>query len=298
MRCCWAKNDLLHDPFPFEESDPMTATRLTKALCTAALTASLCACLQGCPLLVVGAAGGGALVATDRRSVGAQTEDREIQAKAQSMFIGDMPDEAHMDVTVFNRRVLLTGEVPTEQDKRKAEAIVRTIDNVHGIINELTIGPPSSFTARSSDAYITSKVKAALFTEKDLSSNYFKVVSEGGKVYLMGLVTQAEGDKGADTVSRVTGVVQVVKVFQYISPADAQRLSLGGDRDAVSSSAPATTTAPLDSGPTSAPAPDDGVTTGAVPDSGVSSQSIDTQPPAPVKNASPVLPGNPKQTGQ
>ncbi len=274
----------------------MTVTRLTKALCTAALTASLCACLQGCPLLVVGAAGSGALVATDRRSVGAQTEDREIQAKAQSMFIGDMPDEAHMDVTVFNRRVLLTGEVPTEEDKRKAEAIVRTIDNVHGIINELTVGPPSSFSTRSSDAYITSKVKAALFTEKDLSSNYYKVVTESGKVYLMGLVTQAEGDKGADTVSRVTGVVQVVKVFQYISQADAQRLSLGGDQNAAAASGVPAADAPT--GAASAPAPDDGVTTGAVPDSGVTSQPIDTQAPAPVKNASPVQPGNPNKAGQ
>jgi osmotically-inducible protein OsmY len=291
------KNDLLHDPFLFEESDPMTVTRLTKALCTAALTASLCACLQGCPLLVVGAAGGGALVATDRRSVGAQTEDREIQAKAQSMFIGDMPDEAHMDVTVFNRRVLLTGEVPTDDDKRKAEAIVRTIDNVHGIINELTVGPPSSFSTRSSDAYITSKVKAALFTEKDLSSNYYKIVTESGKVYLMGLVTQAEGDKGADVVSRVTGVVQVVKVFQYISPADAQRLSLGGDQNAAAASGVPAANAPAGA-PASAPAPDDGVTTGAVPDSSVVSQPIDTQAPAPVKNASPVQPGNPNKAGQ
>jgi osmotically-inducible protein OsmY len=153
----------------------MIASRLTKALSMAALTASLCAMLQGCPLIVVGAAGGGALMATDRRSVGAQTEDREIQAKSQSMFIGDMPDEAHMDVTVFNRRVLLTGEVPTPESKLKAEAIVRTIPNVQGIINELTVGPPSSFTARSNDAYITSKVKTALFTEKDLGSNFFKV---------------------------------------------------------------------------------------------------------------------------
>jgi osmotically-inducible protein OsmY len=291
MRCCSATNDLPHDPFPFEENDPMTVTRLSKALCTAALAASLCACLQGCPLLVVGAAGGGALVATDRRSVGAQTEDREIQAKTQSMFIGDLPDDAHMDVTVFNRRVLLTGEVPNDESKRKAEAIVRTIDNVQGIINELTIGPPSEFTSRSSDAYITSKVKAALFTEKDLSSNYFKVVTEGGKVYLMGLVTPAEGDKGADVVSRVTGVVQVVKVFQYITPDEARRLSLGQGDNAASGTSSGGAPAAAPAAP--APAPDDGVTTGAIPDSGVSSQSIDTQPPAPVKNASPVLPGNP-----
>jgi BON domain len=196
-------------------------------------------------------------------------------------------------VTVFNRRVLLTGEVPSDADKRKAEAIVRTIDNVQGIINELTVGPPSAFSVRSSDAYITSKVKAALFTEKDLSSNYFKVVTEGGKVYLMGLVTSAEGDKGADTVSRVTGVVQVVKVFQYISPAEAQRLSLGGGQNGAGSGTSATT-APADGAVVSAPPVDEGVTTGAVPDSGVTSQSIDSQAPAPVKNASPVLPGNPK----
>ncbi|MEJ0003515.1 MAG: BON domain-containing protein [Pararobbsia sp.] len=268
----------------------MTATRLTKALCTAALATSLCACLQGCPLLVVGAAGGGALVATDRRSIGAQTEDREIQAKAQSMFIGDLPDDAHTDVTVFNRRVLLTGEVPNAGSKAQAESIVRTINNVQGIINELTIGPPSSFTSRSSDAYITSKVKAALFTEKDLSSNYFKVVTESGKVYLMGLVTPEEGNKGADVVSRVTGVVQVVKVFQYITPEEARRLSLGEPNQAGAASGVSAASAPG-----AAAVPDDGVTTGAVPDSGISAQPIDTQAPAPVKNASPVQPGNPNK---
>ncbi|CAM2138281.1 hyperosmotically inducible periplasmic protein [Pararobbsia alpina] len=271
----------------------MIATRLTKALCTAALTASLCAMLQGCPLIVAGAAGGGALVATDRRSVGAQTEDREIQAKTQSMFIGDLPDDAHMDVTVFNRRVLLTGEVPTQESKTKAEAIVRTIDNVQGIINELTVGPPSSFTARSSDAYITSKVKAALFTEKDLGSNFFKVVTEGGRVYLMGLVTPTEGEHGADVASRVTGVVQVIKVFQYITPDDAKRLSLGEPPSPDSPSAASGAAAPAT---TPAPAPDSGVTTGAVPDSGIKSQSLDQQAPAPVMNSSPVQPGNPNKS--
>ncbi|RKP45306.1 BON domain-containing protein [Pararobbsia silviterrae] len=275
----------------------MIATRLTKALCAAALTASLCVMLEGCPLVVVGAAGGGALMATDRRSVGAQTEDREIQAKTQSMFIGDMPDEAHMDVTVFNRRVLLTGEVPTPEAKAKAEAITRTIDNVQGIINELTVGPPSSFTARSNDAYITSKVKAALFTEKDLGSNFFKVVTEGGRVYLMGLVTPTEGDRGADAASRVTGVVQVVKVFQYITPEEAQRLSLGTppSPDGASGASGANAPAPVQAAP--APEPDAGVTTGAVPDGNVQSQSIDQkQAPAPVMNSSPVQPGNPNKT--
>ena len=268
----------------------MIATRLTKALSMAALTASLCGMLQGCPLIVVGAAGGGALMATDRRSVGAQTEDREIQAKSQSMFIGDMPDEAHMDVTVFNRRVLLTGEVPTPESKLKAEAIVRTIPNVQGIINELTVGPPSSFTARSNDAYITSKVKTALFTEKDLGSNFFKVVTEGGRLYLMGLVTPTEGDRGADVASRVTGVVQVIKVFQYISPDEAKRLSLGQPPSPDNGNGAATSAPPAQA---PAPAPDDGVTTGAVPDSGIKSQSIDQQAPAPVMNSSPVQPGNP-----
>ncbi|HTJ95200.1 MAG TPA: BON domain-containing protein [Pararobbsia sp.] len=273
----------------------MIATRLTKALCTAALTASLCAMLQGCPLLVVGAAGGGALVATDRRSVGAQTEDREIQAKTQSMFIGDLPDDAHTDVTVFNRRVLLTGEVPTQEAKAKAEAIVRTINNVQGIINELTVGPPSSFTTRSNDAYITSKVKAALFTEKNLGSNFFKVVTESGRLYLMGLVTPAEGEKGADVASRVTGVVQVIKVFQYITPDEANRLSLGQPPSPDGASGASATS---DAAPAVAPAPspDSEVTTGAVPDSGIKSQSIDQQAPAPVMNSSPVQPGNPNKS--
>src|ERR1700733_8884320 len=109
----------------------MTAIRVRKVLLAAALAAGLVASLNGCALVLIGgAAAGGTLIATDRRTLGAQTEDREIEGKAISQLNGDLPDKSHVDVMAFNRRVLLTGEVPDERTKQYAEAIVRGINNV------------------------------------------------------------------------------------------------------------------------------------------------------------------------
>jgi osmotically-inducible protein OsmY len=248
-----------------------------KTLLAAVLAAGLAASLQGCALLLVGAVGGGTMMAADRRTLGAQTEDREIQVKALDRLNHNLPDQTHIDVTVYNRRVLLTGEVPNEQIKRQAETIVRDLNNVNGIINELAIDGASSMSTRANDSYIVSKVKASLVQARDISANSFKVTVERGNVYLMGLVTRAEGDRGADIASRVRGVSRVVKVFQYIRPDDTKAI------------APVTTVAPN-------PPPDTGAnlgaTVGAIPDSGVSSQPLDAQPPAPVSNST-VHPVNP-----
>ena len=140
-----------------------------------------------------GAVGGGTLVATDRRTLGAQTEDREIQVKAMSRIGESLPDEAHVNVTVFNRRVLLTGEVPGDQWKQKAEEVVRGMNNVNSIVNELAIQGASSFSSRTNDAYLETRVKTAMVGEKNISANNYKVVCERGSVYLMGLVTRDEG---------------------------------------------------------------------------------------------------------
>ncbi|PLZ02284.1 BON domain-containing protein [Burkholderia sp. WAC0059] len=251
---------------------------LTRTTLAIGLATGLAATLQGCVLALAGAAGGTALVATDRRTVGAQTEDREIQVKALSDLGNNLPDGSHTNVAVFNQRVLITGEVPDIASKQKAESIVRNIPNVHSIVNELAVQPASSFGSRSNDAYLEGRVKTSLIAQKGISANNFKVVSERGVVYLMGLVTVNEGNLGADAASRVPGVVQVVKVFQYISP------------DAVAN-APAASSAPV-----AAPAPADaasaGPVVGAVPDSSVSSRPLDQQPPAPVTNSSPVQPGS------
>ncbi|WP_404604166.1 BON domain-containing protein [Caballeronia udeis] len=262
----------------------MKKTRVRSTLARATLLASLLSgvalTLQGCPLVVIGAmggaVGGGTLVATDRRTLGAQTEDREIQVKAKSRIGESLPDQAHVSVTVFNRRVLLTGEVPADQWKQKAEEVVRGINNVNSIVNELAIQGASSLSSRTNDAYLESRVKGALVGEKDLRANYYKVVCERGTVYLMGLVTREEGNAGANVAAQVPGVAQVVKVFQYIKPEEAQALSAAAASGASAAAAPANSDA----------------TVGAVPDSSVSSTPLDVQAPAPVKNSD-VHPGNP-----
>ncbi|CAH2813355.1 MAG: Uncharacterized protein YraP [Candidatus Burkholderia crenata] len=207
----------------------MKKTRVRSTLARATLLASLLSgvalTLQGCPLVVIGAMGGGTLVATDRRTLGAQTEDREIQVKAKSRIGESLPDQAHVSVTVFNRRVLLTGEVPADQWKQKAEEVVRGINNLNSIVNELAVQGASSLSSRTNDAYLESRVKGALVGEKDLRANYYKVVCERGTVYLMGLVTREEGNAGANVAAQVPGVAQVVKVFQYIKLEEAQALS-------------------------------------------------------------------------
>jgi osmotically-inducible protein OsmY len=190
------------------------------------LLAGTISVLQGCPLLIVGAAGGGALVATDRRSVGTQTEDREIQIKAKLQLSNGLPDSAHLNVAVVHNNVLLTGEVPDDVAKRHAEEMVRGIENVKNVIDETAVSPPSSFGSRSNDAYLEGRVKTALIAEKDISANDFKVVSERATIYLMGLVTEQEGAQGALVASQVPGVMRVVKVFRYITPEEARQLSL------------------------------------------------------------------------
>lgn len=260
----------------------MTATRVRKTLTLAVLAVGLTASLQGCGLLLLGGAAGGTIVAVDRRTLGAQTEDREIQIKASSRISDALPDSAHVNVTVYNRRVLLTGEVPDDASKQKAEAIVRDINNVSSIANELAIQPASSFSSRTSDTYISSKVQAALIGNKDISSNYYKWTTERGTVYLMGLVTRDEGNRGADVVSRVTGVKQVVKLFQYIKPDEARTLATTQASGAAAASAPS-----------AAADQSSEATVGAVPPSSISSQPLDQQPPAPVSDSA-IKPGNPK----
>ncbi|CAH2771136.1 MAG: Uncharacterized protein YraP [uncultured Caballeronia sp.] len=255
---------------------------LARATLLASLLSSVALTLQGCPLVVIGAmggaVGGGTLVATDRRTLGAQTEDREIQVKAKSRIGESLPDQAHVSVTVFNRRVLLTGEVPADQWKQKAKEVVRGINNVNSIVNELAVQGASSLSSRTNDAYLESRVKGALVGEKDLRANYYKVVCERGTVYLMGLVTREEGNAGANVAAQVPGVAQVVKVFQYIKPEEAQALSVTAASDASAAAAPV-------------PANSD-ATVGKVPDSSVSSTPLDVQAPTPVKNSD-VHPGNP-----
>ncbi|WP_374581296.1 BON domain-containing protein [Pseudoduganella sp.] len=190
------------------------ARPLTLAVAAAVLASTT---LSACAPLLVGGAVAGTIAATDRRTLGAQTEDKSIVVKAELKMPNITGKGSHVNVNSFNRRVLLTGEVPDDETKAKVEREVRAIEGVVNVTNELEVGFSSSYTSRSNDALITSKVKLSLADAKDISANTFKVVTEKGAVYLMGRVTQREGAQAADIARGVAGVTKVVKVFEYIS---------------------------------------------------------------------------------
>jgi len=173
--------------------------------------------LQGCVAVVVGGAVMGTLAATDRRTFGAQTEDKAIVLKGEMAVKRALGDAAHVNVNSFNRVALLTGEVADAQARATAEKEVKAIQGVLAVQNELLVSGLSNFSARSSDVVITTKVIASIVDTKDLYSSAFKVVTEAGTVFLMGRVTHREGDLAARVAAGVNGVRKVVKVFEYIT---------------------------------------------------------------------------------
>jgi osmotically-inducible protein OsmY len=191
--------------------------KVQRPLVMSVLCGAMLASLSGCVALVAGGAISGTLAASDRRTFGAQTEDQSIQFKAANRLRNTIGDAGHINVNSFNRRVLITGEVPDEASKATAEREVRAVEGVISVTNELEVAGLSSYTSRSSDAIITTKVKASLVDMKDISANSYQVVTERGVVYLQGRVTQREGQIGADVARGVSGVTKVVKVFEYIT---------------------------------------------------------------------------------
>jgi len=192
----------------------------TNALRAAALAAALAACnlLGACaPLIVGGAVLGGTLMATDRRTSGAQVEDQAIELKSTNRIRDALGDRGHVGITSYNRVVLITGEVNNEADKAAAEQAVQRVENVKSTVNELEIMGPSSLTSRSNDAILSSKVKATFVDAKDVFANAFKVVTERGTVYLMGRVTDREANRATELARSVSGVQKVVRLFEIIT---------------------------------------------------------------------------------
>ncbi|WP_238552005.1 BON domain-containing protein [Herminiimonas sp. CN] len=196
-----------------------------RPLATAILCVSVLASLQGCVGMVVGGAVMGTLAATDRRTLGAQTEDKAIVVKGETRIPNLIGDAGHVNVTSFNRRVLLTGEVRDAQTKAAVEREAQAIEGVKAVVNELEIAGPTSFTSRSNDTLITGKIKASFVDAQDMYANSVKVVTERGNVYLLGRVTQREGERAGNIASGVAGVQRVVKVFEYISEDELRSLS-------------------------------------------------------------------------
>jgi osmotically-inducible protein OsmY len=199
---------------------------LTRLACSIGAAVLLSGALTACvgPLIVGGAMVGGTLVATDRRTSGAQLDDEAIELRAASQIRSNLGTRVRVSVTSYNRQVLLTGEVPNLQDKQRVEQVVKQVDSVAAVVNELAVLNSPSLMDRSADALITGRIKAMLLDARDLQSNAFKVVTERGTTYLMGRVTQREADRATEVVRATPGVQKVVRIFEIISEQELQRL--------------------------------------------------------------------------
>ncbi|MEI6302008.1 MAG: BON domain-containing protein [Betaproteobacteria bacterium] len=173
--------------------------------------------LQACVPIAVGVgAGATVLVATDRRTSGAYIEDEGIENKALSRINDKYKDGAHINVTSYNRTVLLTGEVATAEVKADIEKLASEVANVKSVVNEVQIAPITTMSVRTNDSYLTSKVKARFVDANKFSANHVKVVTEAGTVFLLGMVTRKEGDDATEIARTTGGVTKVVKLFEYI----------------------------------------------------------------------------------
>jgi osmotically-inducible protein OsmY len=202
---------------------------MRRSMASVVLCGVVATSLQGCVEMAIGTAVMGTLAATDRRTFGAQTEDRAIVFKANRRMPGVVGDAGNVNVNSFNRKVLLTGEVRDEQMKAAVEREVAAIEGVESIINDLAIAGIASLTSRSNDTLITGKVKASFVDTKDLYANSIKVVTERGTVYLMGRVTPREADLATEVTRGVSGVQKVVKMFEYINDDELKRLTYTQD---------------------------------------------------------------------
>jgi osmotically-inducible protein OsmY len=181
------------------------------------------ATLGGCaPLVVGGAMVGGALVAADRRSVGIQVEDEAIESRINRAIAERVPREsANVTVTSYNRRVLLTGEATTAPVREQIEALAKGAENVRAVENDIFVAPLTTVAQRNNDLAIAARLQAALLADPAVPSTAIETVTQRGIVYLMGRVTEAEGEAAARVAARVQGVQRVVKVFDFLTEAEA-----------------------------------------------------------------------------
>ena len=192
----------------------MTASEICLAVAALAVATQL----GGCAAAVGAGAVAGTVAVHDRRSTGTFVDDELIEWRVLKSLSEERElwQQSHINVTSYNNMVLLSGEVPTEPMKRTAESAARTHPQVRGVFNELVIAAPSSLLSRSSDTVITGKVKTTLLGQKEALATRVKVVTEGGTVFLLGLITRAEAEDITEVTRRVGGVQRVVKLFEYL----------------------------------------------------------------------------------
>ena len=172
--------------------------------------------LQGCAALAIGGIAGTVVMSQDRRTVGTITEDAGIEMKSVTRLGQKLKEGVHINATSYNRMLLLTGEVPDTASREEAERIARSVENVRGVYNELAVSGVSSYTVRSNDSVITTKVKSRVLDSKSVNGIHVKVITENSVVYLMGLVKKEEANDATEIARTTSGVQKVVRVFEYI----------------------------------------------------------------------------------
>ncbi|MCU7836415.1 MAG: BON domain-containing protein [gamma proteobacterium symbiont of Taylorina sp.] len=177
--------------------------------------------LSGCTAAVIGGVAAGTSVALDKRTTGDYVEDQNIKMKFTHLYYQDdlLNEKSHINVTSYNLHVLITGEVESKKQKQALSKIAENIKNIRQYYNEVVIGQPTSFTSRSNDSYLTGKIKTSVFTSmSELDGAQVKVVTENGSVFLMGLVTQKQGNQITEITRTTQGVKRVIKLFEYVDP--------------------------------------------------------------------------------
>ncbi len=178
---------------------------LNRTLCSLLAAAALAAGLSACAPLVVGGAVVGTMMAVDRRTTGTQVEDEGIELRSANRLSELLGDRGHVNVTSFNRQVLLTGEVPSAQDRQRVEQVVLGVENVRSVVNDLAVMPPTSLGQRSNDTFITGKVRASLVDAKDLSASALQ--------------------RATEIARGVSGVSKVVRVFEMLTEEELRNIT-------------------------------------------------------------------------
>lgn len=201
-----------------------TADGRRRTLVLGLAAASTLPLLQGCFPVVATGVGAGAAMVSDRRTSGTYVEDESIEWKVSGRIRQRFGNTVNVNVTSYNRNVLLTGQAPNATVLGELEGIVAGVEHVRGVINEVVVGPNSTLTARANDALITSNVKARFVDAKRFSAHHVKVVTEANVVFLLGIVTRTEAAAAAEVARTSQGVRKVVRVFEFISDDEARRL--------------------------------------------------------------------------
>lgn len=188
--------------------------RLARSVLAAAILASA---VSACAPLMLGGAVTSVVVASDRRTSGAQLEDQGIELRSANRLRDVLGERGSVSVTSYNRQVLLTGQVPDETARARATEVVRGVPDVRTVFNELALSGVTSLTSQANDTTVTGNVKARLLRDERVPGTQIKVLTEAGVVYLMGLVTKAEADVATDIARTTSGVTKVVTLFETIN---------------------------------------------------------------------------------